>query len=133
MIPKLLGHILVILGVIVDPKCDQNPQLFHAKKQHDFNYNCLVFGDVFLMVSGVDVRTLEPSKMSISSRRNTHFLIFGLPKSCSKNESPQSSKKVRCWLNFGAIFGVFLVKNASRNQVEKSMAKKWGKSGPQRP
>ena len=124
MIPKLLGHILVIWGVILDPQCDQNPQFFHAKKQHDFNYHFLVFWDVFLMVSGVDFRTLEPSKMSISSRRNTHFLIFGLPKSCSKNESPQSSKKVRFLLNFEAIFGAFLVKNASRNHVEKGIAKK---------
>ena len=124
MIGKLLGHILVIFGVILDPKCDQNPQFFHAKKQHDFNYHFFVFWDVFLMVFGVDFRTLESSKVSIWCRRNTHFLIVALPKSCSKNESPQSSKKVRFWLNFEAILGVDFVKNASRNQVEKGIAKK---------
>ena len=37
MIVKLLGHILVILGVILNPKMDQNPYFPHAKKQDDFN------------------------------------------------------------------------------------------------
>ena len=93
MFPTLLGHIFVICVVILNPKWHQNRHLFHTKKQHDFNYHFGVFWDVFLMVFGMDFRTLEPSKMSIWCTRNTDFLIFGLPKSRSKNDSPQSSNK----------------------------------------
>ena len=86
-----------------------------------------MFWDVFLMIFGADFRTLEPSNMNIWSRRNTDFLIFGLPKSRSKNDSPQSSKKMRFELNFGPTFRGFWYQNASRNQVEKHVDKKTGK------
>ena len=48
MIGKLLGHILVICGVILDPKWDQHPHFSMQKQQHDFNYHFFVFWDVFV-------------------------------------------------------------------------------------
>jgi len=47
----------------------------------------------FLMIFGVNFRTLEPSEMSISSRRNTDFHKIGLPNARSKKNSPQGSKQ----------------------------------------
>ena len=132
MIGKLLGHIFMILGVILGSKILKS--LFPpCKKTRRFQLTFFNILGCFLMVFGVNFRTLGSSNMSIWCRRNTDFLIFGLPNSCSKNESPQSSKIMRFLLNFGAIFGVLLVKNATRNQVKKRVGEKLKKSGPQRP
>ena len=78
----------------------------------------------------MNFRPLGSSKMSIWCRRNTDFLIFGLPNSCSKNESPQSSKILRFVLSLGAMFLAFRVKHATKNQVKKGVGKKLEKSGP---
>ena len=80
MMAKLLGHILMIFRVILDAKMVPKSYLFACKKTTRFQLAFLAFLEVFLMVFGVIFRTLEPSKMSISSRRNTHFHIICVPK-----------------------------------------------------
>ena len=131
MVAKLLGHILMIFRVILDAKMVPKSYFFACNKTTRFQLAFFTFLEVFLMVFGVIFRTLEPSKMSISSRRNIHFHIFGLPKSRSKKKSPRSSNKKQMLAYFWTIFWrCFLVKNASRNQVQKNVGKKTEKSGP---
>ena len=123
MIGKVLGHILVIFGVIFGPQMAPKSSFFPCKKTRRFQLTFVNIFGCFLMVFGVNFRTLGSSNMSISCRRNTDFLIFGLPKSRSKNESPQSSNKIVFGLNFGPIFKAFWDKNASRNQVKNMFEK----------
>ena len=89
----------------------------------------MIFG-VFGMLLGVAFRTLGSSKMGVSCRRNTDFHKIDLPKSHSKNKSPQRSDNSNFGVNFGPILRAFLVKNATRNQVKKGVDKKLEKSGP---
>ena len=125
MIVKVWGHILVIFGSILAPKMVPNSNFFYVKKQHDFEYHFFMIFGVLEVVFGVDFRTLGYSNMSIWFRRNTDFHKSGLPKSRLKNESPQSSEKMRLWLNFGFTFLSFLV---PKTLPEIKSKKEWGKS-----
>ena len=85
MIVKVSGHILVILGVVFGAKMVPKSYFFPCKKTRRFQLTFFNILGCFWKVFGVDFRTLETLKMSIWSRRNTYFHIFGLPKSRSKN------------------------------------------------
>ena len=91
MIVKPLDHILMIFGNILTHKIVPNSHFFYIKKQHHFEYHSFMIFAVLEVVFGMDFLTLGYSNMSIWYRRNTNFLIFGVPKSPSKNDSPQSS------------------------------------------
>ena len=72
--------------------------------------------------------TLGPLKMSISSRRNHDFHLFGLSETRSKNISRKSHKNVRFLIDLGILFERFFLKKDSKNQVQKKFGKKTPKS-----
>ena len=133
MSAKVLGHILVIFGDILAPKIVPNSNFFNVKKQHDFEYHFFMIFGVLEVVFGVDFRTLGYSNMSIWCRRNTDFHKSGLPKSHSKNESPQRGENSSFGVNFGPILRAFLVqkpyhKSGKKRSGEK-VGKKWSQGG----
>ena len=109
-----------------------NSIFFNVKKQHDFEYHFFMIFGVLEVVFGVDFRTLGYSNMSIWCRRNTDFHKSGLPKSHSKNESPQRGENSSFGVNFGPILRAFLVRNPTINQVKKGVGKKLEKMVPRR-
>ena len=129
MIVKVLGHILLIFGSILAPKMVPKSLFFRCRKTPGFEVSFFHIVGVFLVIFGVDFRTLRYSKMSISSRRNTDFHKFGLPKSRSKNESPQSSEQMRFGVNFGPLFWAFLLQKryqkSSQKKSGEKVEKKW--------
>ena len=81
------------------------------------------------MVFGVFFGTIETLKMSISSRRNTHFHVFD-PRKYDLEIGPRKSwKKVRFGMHFGLNFGDFWL----QKRVQKSGLKKVRKKVRKKP
>ena len=80
-LPRFSATFWWFLDPFCPPKWRPNPFFSYVKKQDDFNQHSFEFFDVSGVVFGVFFGTLESSKSSISSRRNTNFFILGLPKS----------------------------------------------------
>ena len=85
------------------------------------------------MLLEVVFRTLGSSKMSVSCRRNTVFHKIDLPKSHSKNKSPQSSENIDFGIKFGSFFKAFLgpksYQKSSKKKNEEKNGKKWSRGG----
>jgi hypothetical protein len=86
------------------------------------------FFAVFLTVLGVFLGTLGSLKMSISSRRNTDFHVFG-PRKCDLEIGTRKNrKKLSFWKDLGLHFCDFSllkrVLKSSRKKTSKKMRKK---------
>ena len=105
-------------------KWKQKSNFFQPKKQDDFEKHFVMILVVLGTIFGVEFRSLEYSKMSISPRRNTNFHFFCLPKSHSKNASSKNCKKMVFGFHFGLIFGAFWLQNDLQKSDEKYVGKK---------